>query len=89
MKKSNYNLSMMRQRILKNSMDNISSLYTDTTLKFKNYWELNLADVELVVDDEIEIHEDDEDDNQAESSYQDKMKVMVANYSCKRSIIKF
>jgi len=73
--------------IIKNSMNDISLLQTSTTLKFENYWELNLSEAEFVAADEIE---ELEENNKNEEEYNCTLeKNEIINNDYKRKAVEY
>jgi len=71
--------------IIKNSMNDVFTMQTSTTLEFENYWDLNLSEAEFVADEieELEKNENEEED----SCTSEENEVINNNY--KRKVVEF
>jgi len=74
--------------VIKNSMNDVSfTMQTSTTLKFENYWDLNLFKAEFVAIDEIEELEENNKNEEEDSCTLEENEFINNDY--KRKAVKF
>jgi len=62
--------------IIKNSMNDVFSMQTNTILEFEDYWDLNLSEAEFVAADKIEELEENDKNGEENSCILEENKII-------------